>query len=116
MRKELADLGRESRHTFSATFERFGLKSAFKGPPLTTLMFKDVKCEEKIVADHIWFTMTKGFEACNLKPGDVVKFDGRVTSYYKGYMGYREDIEFYRPIEKDFKIERPTKISVIKRA
>lgn len=117
MRKELGALGNELRLTFTATFERYGEKSAYKGPPLKTLLFKDVQHNNKIVADHIWLNMTKGFEQYKLNPGDVVQFDGRVKAYEKGYKGYRDDdLCLYHPIETDFKISHPTKITIISRA
>ena len=118
MREKLKKIGGESRHTFNATFERFGTKRAFKGPDLTTLLFRDVLCDGKIVSDHLWFTMTKGFEKCELNPGDVIQFDGRVGGYVKGYIGPRDDdeIDLNHPVAEDFKIYRPTKISVVSRA
>ena len=118
MREKLKEIGEESRHTFTATFERFGKKRAFKGPDLITVLLIDVVYEGKIVADHVWLNLTKGFEKCDLKPGDVVQFDGRVAEYEKGYFGPRHDDDIYsnHPPADDFEISYPTKISVITRA
>lgn len=66
----------------------------------------------KIVTDHLWFDLTKGFESADLLPGDVVEFCARVSIYEKGYKGYRNDV-FDRPIEKDYRLSRPTKIKKI---
>lgn len=109
MRTELGKM-ENCRARFSATFVRYGTKSAFKGPPITTLLFEEVKdAAGKVVADHIWFTTNKGFELLNLDTGDRVAFDARVKSYYKGYMGNRED-ESLPPVSKDFKLSHPNKI------
>ena len=114
MREVLKDIGSEERHTFTGEFERFGEKPAYKGPiPIKTVLLVNVKDEKgNVVTDHIWFTCTKGFEACNLQERDIVQFDARVGTYMKGYAGYR-DIEFYKPLELDYKLTYPTKISVI---
>lgn len=116
MRKDLQSLGNQERHTFTATFVRFGMKNGYKGPEKTVLL-QDVKLDDKIVCDHLRFNFTKGFQQCNLQEGDVVQFDGRIASYEKGYKGYREDPEliFSHPIETDYKIERPSKVSVVSR-
>ena len=53
MRKELKSIGSENRHTFTAEFSRFGKKSSFKGEPLTTLLFMNVKDDKgNKVTDH----------------------------------------------------------------
>lgn len=117
MREKLRELGNEERYTFSGEFVRFGTKPAFKGPfPIKTVIFANVKDENgNLVADHIWFTCTKGFEACNLQEGDIVQFDARVGVYEKGYAG-RRCIETYKPIELDYNLKYPTKISVISKS
>jgi hypothetical protein len=71
-----------------------------------------VLLDDKIVTDHLWFDLTKGFESADLLPGDVVEFCARVSIYEKGYKGYRNDV-FDRPIEKDYRLSRPTKIKKI---
>ena len=114
MRKELKAIGKQERHTFSGVFVREGLKSAYRGLPLPTVLLKDIKLKDsdKIITDHLWFNKTKGFDALNLKEGDVVQFDARVDSYTKGYQGYREDVCSYTEI--DYKLSYPTKIKLIK--
>lgn len=76
------------------------------------ILLQDVLLDDKIVTDHLWFDLTKGFESADLLPGDVVEFCARVSIYEKGYKGYRNDV-FDRPIEKDYRLLRPTKIKKI---
>jgi hypothetical protein len=59
------------RGTFSGTVDRFGTKSAFRGPPLPTVMLREVKdASGKIVADHLWMTVGKQINALLLQTGD----------------------------------------------
>ena len=62
----------------------------------------------KMVTDHLWFNLTKGFEALQLLEGDIVGFDARVTRYLKGYRGRREDE--LRPVGVDYRLSFPTKV------
>jgi hypothetical protein len=48
----------------------------------------------------------------NLKPGDVIQFEGRVDTYIKGYRGYRDDV-YDAPIEEDYRLVYPTKFKKI---
>lgn len=111
MRKELKIIGSRDRHVFTATFIRFGFRDGYKGP-VKTILLQNVLLDDKIVTDHLWFDLTKGFESADLLPGDVVEFCARVSIYEKGYKGYRNDV-FGRPIEKDYRLSRPTKIKKI---
>lgn len=110
MRKELKIIGSRERHVFTATFIRFGFRDGYKGP-VKTILLQDVLLDGKIVTDHLWFDLTKGFESADLLPGDVVEFCARVSIYEKGYKGYRNDV-FDRPIEKDYRLSRPTLESI----
>lgn len=111
MREELEKIGSQERHMFTAVFERFGQKHGYKGPEQTVL-FKKVRDESgKVVADHLWFNLTKGFAQLDLKEGDVVSFCGRVEEYERGYYGRREDV--YVPTSYDFHITRPTQVKKI---
>lgn len=97
-----------ARSLYTGEFVRTGFKDGFK-VPVKTILLKDVKGEAgKLITDHLWFNMTKGFEEGNLQPGDIVEFRGKVEKYVKGYKGRREDV--YKPIEDDFKLSRPTKV------
>ena len=114
MRKKLRKLEGE-RLRFSATVERFGEKSAFRGPPIPTILLIDVHLAEaeEVLTDHLWFTRGKSWSSCKL--GCLVSFDARVSRYEKGYRGYREDV-FDKPATLDFRLERPTRVAVTFRA
>jgi len=108
VRKELKKLD-EVRSTFTGTFVRIGTRTSF-GHPKQTLLLLDVKDGTgKVVTDHLWFNLTKGFAELALVSGDTVRFDARVKEYVKGYRGRRYDIDM--PIENDYKLSHPTKLA-----
>jgi hypothetical protein len=112
MRDELAKRA-GFRRRFQGCFVRFGTKSSYKGPPVTTVLLEDVVevASGKLVTDHLWFMMGKRFESLKLEPGDMVRFDARVTSYIKGYRGKQEDDDFDgRPVERDYRLSFPTNL------
>lgn len=111
MRKELKNIeGLRSR--FTAKFVRYGSKKAFKGMPIKTLLFCDVKDKYgKEYCDHIWFTTNKQFESLGLKEGDGISFDARVKQYTKGYKGNREDYDL-PAVSKDYKLSHPNNIVI----
>ena len=113
-RKELAKI-QNNRKTFIGIFERCGTKTNWHGFPEKTILLTDIKDSiGNKVTGHIWFNITKGFEQLGeLKQGDVVQFDARVKPYFKGYNGYKEEIRWEKPIEKDYKLNNPTKIKVL---
>ena len=113
-RKGLAKI-QNNRKTFTGVFKRYGTKTNWHGFPEKTILLTDIKdIVGNKLADHIWFSMTKGFEKLGeLKEGDLVKFDARVKLYFKGYNGYKEEICWEKPIEKDYKLNNPTKIKVM---
>lgn len=112
MREELAK--REgARGEFSATFERYGRKTGWKGREETTLLFANVQDASGLsVADHIWFRMTKEFERLCLRPGEKIKFNARVRPYWKGYEG-RGEFEDGCGQEKDYGLSFPTKVQTL---
>lgn len=114
MRKELKQINGQ-RMGFTGVFARYGHKNGYKGP-IRTLLFTDVRRVDtgKIITDHVWFTITKGFEALQgeLVEGSTVSFNARVSKYEKGYKGYREDV--YAPVEYDYRLSYPTKIKLSK--
>lgn len=111
MREELRTIGSKGRHVFTATFVRFGFRNGYIGP-VKTMLLQDVTLDSKIVSDHLWFDLTKGFSGADLSPGDVVEFCARVSAYEKGYKGHKDDV-LNRPIERDYRLSRPTKIKKI---
>lgn len=107
MRKALQPLDGE-RTTFLGTFERSGTKRGWRGDEPTVLL-KDIRTlAGDPICDHLWFNLTKQFQALEIAPGDAVQFDARVKEYEKGYKGRREDV--YVPIEIDYKLSHPTKV------
>jgi hypothetical protein len=111
MRKQLA-LAEGERKKFRAQFSRFGKKINYKGHSEETILLKgivDVETND-VVADHLWFSLTKSFEKLVLKEGMLVEFEARVKIYKKGYVNSRYKIDNSK---KDFKLSHPTKIKVI---
>jgi hypothetical protein len=111
IRKKLAQDEGE-RKKFRAVFSRFGKKINFNGYSETTLLLTQVVDIQKmqVVADHVWFSLTKGFEAIKLEEGTIVEFEARVKEYSKGYVNKRYGINNRR---QDFKLSHPGKIVVI---
>jgi len=78
-----------------------------------TLLLRDVVMVEtgEKATDHLWFNLTKGFEALGeLNEGDVIEFDARVKSYQAGYRGRDIERELDNPPRTDYKLSHPTKI------
>lgn len=100
-----------SRERFKGTFDKYSLKSSYKGLPKETLLLTDVQTiGERHITDHLWFNHTKGFkELGTLYRGDVISFDARVRPYEKGYIRDEWDIK-----ELDYKLSHPTKLRVTK--
>ena len=112
MRKQLKKL-EEVRTSFTGVFNRLGFKSGWQGEPIKTVLLQTIKNDNgELMADHMWFNYTKGFEKIELKEGDIIRFHARVKEYEKGYKGHKEDV--YRPIKIDYKLSHPTKIEVVK--
>lgn len=103
------------RDEYTGTFVRTGLKRGHV-KPIPTVLIKDIRDRTTgaLMADHLWFKLTKGFQALNLQANDIVSFRGRAQIYMKGYKGNRDDVEG-NPIKLDFMLARPTKIQKIGR-
>jgi len=112
MRKELAK-EEGQRKKFRAVFSRLGKKTSYKGYSEDTLLLKNIVDTEtsRIVADHVWFTFSKGFEKIALEEGVVIEFEARVKEYRKGYVNNQYGIN---KSAKDFKLSHPTKIKAVK--
>jgi hypothetical protein len=107
MREQLKNIN-GVRKKFVATFSRYGSKAGWKGYPITTLLFVNVRdVRGKVYTDHIWFTTNKGFEKYNFNEGDNVCFEARVKEYYKGY---------YTERRKDYRLSHPNKITASQQA
>ena len=99
------------RQIFTGTFVRFGEKTGYKGP-VSTVLLKDIyDNKEKLLTDHLWFNLTKGFDKLRMKEGDIIEFYARVKRYEKGYRGQRDDV--YVPHEMDYKLSHPSKLRKI---
>ena len=108
MRRKLKKhLGRRLR--FTATVERFGTKNHYIYDNVKTILLKNICLGKTQICEHLWFACGKWSQ--HLKEGDTFSFDARVGSYEKGYKGYRDDV-YDRPIQTDYRLERPTKIEV----
>lgn len=108
MRKKLAgDEG--ERKKFRAVFVRLGKKVNYKGYSEETILLKNIVDDStnQQVADHLWFSYTKGFEGVDLKEGASLEFDARVKEYTKGYVN--RALKF-NDQKKDYKLSHPTKI------
>ena len=112
MRRELKAIGNQERHTFIGEFIREGFKNSYRGLLETTILLRNIRLVDtnKVVTDHLWFSKTKGFEALNLKEGDIVQFDARVNTYKKKYKGYWDE-EAY--LINDYQLSYPTKLRKI---
>jgi hypothetical protein len=101
------------RKVFKATFSKFGKKINYKGYSEPTILLVNVTDVEinQMVTDHIWFTLTKGFEDVKLEAGTVIQFEARVKEYKKGYANKKYGINNK---SLDYKLSHPTKITIVK--
>ena len=109
-RRNLAHFAGDRRR-FRGTFARPGVKRGWTGQDETTVLLQNVTDVETgaVVTGHLWFNLTKGFEALNLAVGDVVEFEARVTSYTKGYQGRRAWETGEAWTATDWHLSRPTR-------
>jgi hypothetical protein len=108
MRKALQKMDAE-RGKFTAIFECYGSKMAFRGRTDTTLLFREVRNSEgMLVADHLWFVTNKEFEKYSFRKGDMISFEARVKEYKKGYQGLPGGMN--KPAKTDYKLSHPTRV------
>lgn len=104
----------DERARYIGTFEKNGIKRGYRGP-LPTILLKDITdATGFVVTDHLWMNETKALRAAELKTGDKVAFDARVEKYVKGYFGRRDDV--WAPPSIDYRLSRPTRVSIVERA
>ena len=110
MRKNLKEIEGE-RKPFTGVFVRYGEKMGWTGYPEPTILLRDIQDSDgKVLSDHIWFSLTKGFWALgDLQGGEIIEFTARVKPYIKGYVCRRKYID-ERTI--DYKLSHPTRIKV----
>jgi hypothetical protein len=96
------------RKKFKAVFVRLGKKTNYKGYSEETILLKEIADAETLepMADHLWFSYSKGFQKLVLTPGTLIEFEARVKPYKKGYI--RKGINKHRTT--DYKLSHPTKI------
>jgi hypothetical protein len=111
MRKALATEN-GIRKKFRAVFSRVGKKVNYKGYSEETILLKNIMDLDtnKLVADHVWFSFTKGFEKISLAEGMMLEFEARVKEYKKGYVN--KDLKINNST-LDYKLSHPTKIKKI---
>ena len=82
MRRDLIRLMGE-RAKFTAVFDRFGMK--LKSKSKKTVLLKNLKYGDEVLADHVWLSKGKQFEELgDLKQGQSLEFYARVKFYVKG--------------------------------
>ena len=114
MRKELLKIDGQ-RKKFRATFSRLGTKKNYKGysePTILLILVMDIEKGLK-VADHLWFSLEKGFEDAGIKAGKegtAVEFEARIKEYKKGYVNARYKINQQKA---DYKLSHPTRIKIV---
>ena len=108
LRQELQKIDQQ-RELFRGVFKKYGLKSGYRGASTETILLVTIRDEDgKLICDHLWFNMTKGFaQLGTLKEGDVVRFEARVKKYKKGYVNRRAGID---QSGFDYKLSHPTRI------
>lgn len=115
-RRRLKKIGTEERQTFTGTFVRYGRKPGYrKGSVQRTLLLEDVRDDQgNIVAEQLWFNLTKGFaDLGTLESGDRVRFDARVKRYprRKGKVTWRTGVDRRGYKRAQFGLSFPTRIS-----
>lgn len=98
------------RDVYFGTFVRYGSAIGWKGKPVITLLFNDIRDINGIqVADHLWFRNVKCFEELGpLVPGEKIRMRARPKPYRKGYRGFRDD--YQDECSTDFKLAFPTEV------
>jgi superfamily I DNA and/or RNA helicase len=111
MRKALSERN-GIRKKFIAVFSRFGKKVNYSGYSEPTILLTNITDAETktLVTDHLWFSLTKGFEKAGLTEGVTIEFEARVKEYTKGYVNRQLGLNEKK---KDFKLSHPTNIRII---
>lgn len=108
MRKRLKERVGQ-RLEFTGVFDRLGSKPGYMGG-VRTVLLREVrfKRDGTPATDHLWFSLTKGFDDLGLSPGEKVEFTARVRRYLKGYLGQRHgDV---KPPEVDYRLAHPSQL------
>lgn len=111
--RQLLATSEDERRTYRAEFSRIGRKVGYQGYSEETILLKNIIDVETrlVVADHIWFSYTKGFQKVNLQEGVLVEFEARTKKYKKGYVNRKWKVNDQR---EDYKLSNPTKIKIVR--
>ncbi|MEP6738649.1 MAG: hypothetical protein ABJA70_24200, partial [Chryseolinea sp.] len=66
--------------------------------------------KNKVVADHLWFSYTKAFQAIALTADIEIQFEARIKQYTKGYVNKKYGIDNR---QQDYKLSHPTKVKLV---
>lgn len=95
--------------------ERFGIKYGWLGNNDVTILLVDVfDITDNFLTDHIWFIA--GVWSSNVKIGDIIQFEARVTKYISGYQGNDPILQVEKPIKTNYRLSNPTKLKILKSA
>lgn len=70
--RRLRDTGSGRRHTFTATFVRYGSKSSWRGAEEPTVLLTNVALEGNIVSEHLCMTAGKQWDGQEWSEGNEV--------------------------------------------
>jgi hypothetical protein len=114
MRKELQPFC-DKKLRLQGEVERFGLKKAFRGGDLPTMLLKNVRLSADgngITVDHLWVTVGKTIATLDPGEGDILAFNAWIRKYEKGYVNNRHWID---ETEIDIGITRLSALEQVKR-
>lgn len=85
----------ERRIYFNARFVRWGVRTGWRGAPITTALFDDVRDhDDNLVVNQVWFTVGRQIQSLHLQTGDRVSFMARVMAYRSAADGVTRGPEF----------------------
>lgn len=130
MRQHLASLGTTERYWFTGIFERYGYRTGAERVEPTILLTSVRLADKQLVATQSWFKLSKGFrDLGELRPGDKLKFSGRVAPYIEDYrsvattdfstssvnyrIGYPSKIKLVRPLIHRHRPALPTELEAL---
>ena len=107
MKKRVKKITKE-RKNFSGVFEGDYIENDFFGNQIRKIVFSNiVDPKGKLIKEKQEFIYSNDFIKNDLKVGDIVEFNARITHKPKGYLGSRKEI---KDDELEINLMRPTKI------
>lgn len=101
-------LKKDERQEFTATFVEVGWQGGHGDFSSPTLILKDVMQGDDMIAESLWCSWTKEFEALPLKKGDRIRFNAKIVPYLKNV---KTETGYVK--EKAYKLHHPRKFSLI---